>query len=113
VNANCQSSITDQLVNVSQVAVGGFACVVRQGAAKCWGPNNVGQLGDGTMVANNPLATSTAISANVTGVTVGDNHACALLMDGTVLCWGQDTSGQLGDNDPGNLNKRAPVAPHW
>ncbi|MDB4971535.1 MAG: regulator of chromosome condensation [Myxococcales bacterium] len=113
VNANCETSITDQLANAAQVAVGGFACVLRLGAAKCWGPNNVGQLGDGTMVANNPLATSTAITANVAAVTVGDNHACALLTDGTVQCWGQDTNGQLGDNDPGNLNKRTPVAPHW
>jgi alpha-tubulin suppressor-like RCC1 family protein len=113
VNANCQSSTLDQLANVSQVSVGGAVCVVQLGAAKCWGPNDKGQLGDGTTGANLSLATSTAIAAKVSAVSVGDAHACALLMDGTVQCWGYDLNGQLGDDDPAGLTKRTPVSPHW
>ena len=35
--------------------------------------------------------------SNVVQVTTGWKHACALLGDGTVKCWGFNTSGQLGD----------------
>jgi alpha-tubulin suppressor-like RCC1 family protein len=28
---------------------------------------------------------------------VGDGHACAVVADGSVMCWGSDSSGQLGN----------------
>jgi alpha-tubulin suppressor-like RCC1 family protein len=34
----------------------------------------------------------------VTQVAVGDHHACALMSDRTVRCWGESLSGQLGDS---------------
>jgi alpha-tubulin suppressor-like RCC1 family protein len=30
-------------------------------------------------------------------VTVGSDHACALLSDSRVACWGQNSNGQLGN----------------
>lgn len=35
--------------------------------------------------------------SNALDVVVGDQHACALLRDRTVRCWGRNASGQLGD----------------
>ena len=35
----------------------------------------------------------------VTAITLGDFHACALLADGTVRCWGYNAYGQLGNGD--------------
>jgi alpha-tubulin suppressor-like RCC1 family protein len=34
---------------------------------------------------------------NVTQVSAGLTHSCALRTDGTAACWGDDSSGQLGD----------------
>jgi len=36
---------------------------------------------------------------DVTRVAAGAAHSCAIRGDGTVWCWGSNTSGQLGDGD--------------
>jgi hypothetical protein len=38
------------------------------------------------------------ISINITGITTGDKHSCALLENGTIMCWGDNNFGQLGIN---------------
>jgi alpha-tubulin suppressor-like RCC1 family protein len=64
----------------------------------CWGANDAGQLGNGTTAAS-PTTTPTPVAglAGVASVAAGGAHTCARLVDGTVSCWGADTSGQLGD----------------
>jgi alpha-tubulin suppressor-like RCC1 family protein/subtilisin family serine protease len=42
-----------------------------------------------------------------TEVVVGGEHACALIVDGTVRCWGENASGQLGNGT--TKSRRAPV----
>ena len=44
-----------------------------------------------------------------TKVAVGAHHACALLDDGTVRCWGKNDRGQLGDGS--RTDSPLPVAP--
>jgi alpha-tubulin suppressor-like RCC1 family protein len=41
-------------------------------------------------------------------VTVGESHACSLLSNGTVRCWGHGEGGQLGDG--ANTSSSVPVA---
>lgn len=44
----------------------------------------------------------------VTALTAGNDHVCALVADGRILCWGANHSGELGD---GTLTSRETPAP--
>ncbi len=87
-------------LGVTSIATGdAHGCAVTAaGAAKCWGFNTSGQLGDGTLV-NRPTAVSVSGfgSAVVTQVAVGYGHSCGLTSAGGVKCWGDNAAGQLGD----------------
>jgi hypothetical protein len=45
----------------------------------------------------------------VKAITVGDTHACALDVDSTVVCWGDDTSGQSTPPPPPVVGVPAPT----
>lgn len=46
---------------------------------------------------------------NVRELALGRNHSCALMKDGTVQCWGDNSQGQLGLGDPNVIVKTVPV----
>jgi alpha-tubulin suppressor-like RCC1 family protein len=81
------------------------------GSVRCWGYNDYGQLGNGTTtnssvpVAVSGITTATAISGGGDGD--GAAHACALLTGGSVRCWGDNYSGQLGNGT--TMNSTVPV----
>jgi alpha-tubulin suppressor-like RCC1 family protein len=87
------------LAGVSDLAAGCyFFCAVTSSIVKCWGSNAVGQLGneDTAQISSSPSASVTNLT-NVTNVAAGASHACALLGNGKVYCWGGNNSGQLGN----------------
>ena len=94
---------------VSVVAAGrDHTCaVVNGGAAKCWGYNQFGQLGDGTYISHLTPMVVSGLSSGVSGIAASDTHNCALLSGGTVKCWGLGDSGQLGNGN--NNNSPTPV----
>lgn len=76
----------------------GSTCAVTQdGSAKCWGKNNAGQLGVGTTEGALSPAQVVGLETGITGVSVGASFTCAITEEGTGKCWGQNTSGQLGN----------------
>ena len=77
------------------------------GLMKCWGENNVGQLGQGStadvgsssgqMAALQPINLGTNRKATV--IATGTTQACAVLDDRTLKCWGGNSKGELGLGD--------------
>ena len=74
---------------------------------KCWGYNGFGQLGQGStsnIGDGSGEMTSLSVITLPTGrtalqVAAGENFTCARLDDGTVICWGINSNGQLGQDD--------------
>lgn len=95
---------------VLQVAAGaGHTCAVTTLATvKCWGANDVGQLGDGS-TSQRPGPVQVAGLASVSRISTGTNHTCAVTTVGAAYCWGRGDSGQLGDGKL--LSRDAPVIP--
>ncbi len=82
-----------------QVEVGSnVACtVLESGRLFCWGRG--GYVGDGTF-EDRSIATEVLTNDNdvmVSKVVIGSSHACALISNGSVMCWGQEYEGKLGD----------------
>ena len=86
--------------------------ILDNGEAKCWGRDNYGQLGDGGSTntdTNAPSSTVINLGSGRTAVAVsaGAHHACAILDNGDLKCWGSDDYGQLGDGGT-NTNTSGP-----
>jgi alpha-tubulin suppressor-like RCC1 family protein len=86
-----------------QVESGGnHSCARRlDGTVRCWGLNRVGQLGIGSnrnIGDNEPVSddSNVPLTGAAIDIGVGFMHACALLEDRTVHCWGSNDAGQLG-----------------
>jgi alpha-tubulin suppressor-like RCC1 family protein len=83
-------------------------CALRSdGAVVCWGSNERGQLGQGSMLPLGDQPGEVAALAPVdlgssraaVRLAVGAVHTCALLDDDSVKCWGGNYRGQLGLED--------------
>lgn len=91
-------------------AVWTTCAVLDDASAKCWGWNGNGWLGIGDKSdrGDAPGEMGDALPAidfgpgrTVKSIAIDNSHACALLDDATVKCWGQQTEGNLGNGQPG------------
>ncbi|MGZ6309878.1 MAG: RCC1 domain-containing protein [Bdellovibrionota bacterium] len=97
------------ITSVTAISAGALhtCAVLASSQVKCWGLELGGRVGDnatGATVMSTPASVVTAAGPNlssVISVSAGAAHTCALLSTGTVMCWGDDTSGDLGDNNAG------------
>lgn len=72
--------------------------LLADGSLECWGGNSSGQLGNGGNAdSNTPTTVSLPPGIIATAISAGDDHACALIADGEVRCWGDNHFNQLGD----------------
>jgi alpha-tubulin suppressor-like RCC1 family protein len=85
------------------------ACAVRiGGSVDCWGRKVGTPIPDSdqpcAVASDCPNApTAVALPASAIRVSVGNDHACALLTTGDVYCWGDNTYGQLGRSGAASL----------
>ena len=74
------------------------SCAISErGGLWCWGANGSGQLGDGSLLdRSSPVKVKWASDKGFQAVAMGYAHTCAIDDDGALLCWGDDSFGQLG-----------------
>ena len=78
---------------------GSITAVVHAVAVRAWGYGAEGEYGNSTTMSTLAIATA-SLPGNVKAVTGGDHFTLALMADGTVYSWGDNSSGQLGLGDP-------------
>ncbi len=112
------------LANVKKVATGNeHACAVTyDGEVYCWGNNNYGQLGIGTInkdkhainaeiypyaqkVVKGYQDSATQYLTNISDLALSYGTSCALNKFGEVYCWGLNNALQLGSEYPGEDNQ--------
>ena len=71
--------------------------VTAAGGVVCWGDNSKFQLGDGTTTSRLTQTPVMGLGSGVAALAAGWLHTCALTTVGSVVCWGDNTYGQLGD----------------
>lgn len=95
----------DHLGDVKAIAAGqthGLA-LLADGTVWAWGGNSRGQLGDGSTTGKDlPVQVrgpgGQGVLTGVKAIAAGGEHSLALLSDGTVMAWGANPDGQLGDD---------------
>lgn len=84
---------------VAALTGGGYhTCALMPDATvRCWGRNTRGQLGAGSSAFFSSTPVPVSGLTNAVAVSGGFYHTCALLQDGSVQCWGENDSGQIGN----------------
>jgi alpha-tubulin suppressor-like RCC1 family protein len=95
----------DTLPPLQSIAAGGFACGLASGAVYCWG-DDLQTFTDGGR--NTSPALISGFDGGVAALSAGNSGvACALKVDGAVLCWGGNARGAVGDGT--TIDRPVPV----
>ena len=108
---NLPTLVTGLTGRQAQIGVGyQYSCALsRQGAVRCWGRNGNGRLGDGSVQSSTVPVGVLGLQADVAGLSVGINHACAVDGAGQGWCWGGNDLGQIGNGVISSDPVTAPV----
>ncbi len=84
---------------IASVAAGyEHTCALTQGGSVlCWGSNQFQQFGNGSNVSTLTPVSIPNLGSGLASLSSGGFHTCALLADGGGLCWGFNSSGQVGN----------------
>ncbi|MCS5537426.1 MAG: hypothetical protein NZ770_04915, partial [Candidatus Poseidoniaceae archaeon] len=85
--------------SVVEMSAGGHSCaVLDNGSAMCWGKGDYGRLGNGgTTSSSTPVYVDLPAGRTAKTISSGYHHSCAVLDNGSAMCWGLGEDGQLGN----------------
>jgi alpha-tubulin suppressor-like RCC1 family protein len=97
------------LSGVTAIAAGGedSLALLSNGTVKAWGYNGYGQLGNGSEAVSSNVPVAVSGLSGVSAIAAGGNHNLALLSNGTVMAWGDNIYGDLGNGT--TTNSRVPI----
>jgi len=83
---------------LSNSAWSAIVCALRtSGEALCWGNNLNGAVGNGVSGSNQLTPQKVLGGHSWIAISAGGNHSCGVRVGGSAMCWGANTSGELGD----------------
>lgn len=99
VNRPVRVELPDGISFVQVTAEQHHSCALSEGGVMyCWGLNQAGELGVGSMDAHDkPVEVDGPWSVPVTAMDAATSHTCVVTSDGEAYCWGSNFFGQLGD----------------
>jgi alpha-tubulin suppressor-like RCC1 family protein len=96
-------TIDGSVILASLGAGGNHTCgISTAGALYCWGRNFQGEVGDGTIVSHNTPVFIGAVEAPWSDVDAAALYTCGVTSSGAAYCWGDNTSGKLGNGTVSN-----------
>lgn len=84
--------------------------VLTSGAAVCWGANDNGNLGNGTLTASSVPVPVSGLGSGVADISAAGWHTCAALTSGAARCWGYNPYGELGNGTTADSTVPVPVS---
>ena len=82
--------------------------ILDDGSVQCWGRNNLGQLGDASNTNRiSPASVNLGTNRTAVSISAGIDFTCALLDNGDISCWGDNSYGILADGTTTSSN--API----
>ena len=96
---NSPAPVTGLSADVVQLAgsEGHYCALHATGTVSCWGWGSSGQLGNGSNATYQTTPVEVSNLQTAVSIGVGQQHSCAVLSSGQLVCWGANDSGQLGD----------------
>ncbi|MFO0556471.1 MAG: hypothetical protein U0269_00490 [Polyangiales bacterium] len=104
--AHFEPTLVPRVRAVREVALGyGFTCALSdadrtRARVYCWGHAESGKTGVEWHHRRDPTPHEIALSGEPESISASMDHACALLRDGAIECWGDGSHGELGDGRP-------------